>query len=113
MAHLQVTHAFTCGRVGCFRGVSRLVVGAAVNVAESVASGCGVALRNAIQHVVGLYGAHITSAIDIGVAVGLPPVAIGVGENPTIEGRTLHKPHQEPSRHRTYLTGLPEVGCVL
>lgn len=91
MAQLQVTHAFTCGRVGCFRGVCRLVVGSAVNVAESVASGCGVALRNTIQHVVGLYGAHIASAIDIGIAVGLPPVAIGIGEDPTIKCRTLHK----------------------
>ena len=112
MAHLQVTHAFTCGRIGCFRGVCRLVVGAAVDITESVASGCGVALRNAIQHVVGLYGAHITSAIDIGVAVGLPPVAIGIGENSTIEGRTLHKSSQKHCRRERDLVDLPVIGCL-
>jgi hypothetical protein len=88
---LQVTHAFTRGRIGRLRGIQRLVIGSAVDVPESVAIGCRVALRNAIQHVVGLNGGHIASAINIGVAIGLPPIAIGIGENPTIKGGTLHK----------------------
>ena len=90
MTLLQVTHAFTCRRIGRFRGVCRLVLGSAVDVTKGIAVGCGVALRNAIQHVVGLYGGHITSAVDIGVAVSLPPKASRIGENSTIERRTLH-----------------------
>ena len=75
MALLQVAHAFACGRVGRFRRICRLVVGSAVDVAKSGAVGCGVALRDTPQHVVGLYGADVTSAIDVGVAVGLPAIA--------------------------------------
>lgn len=99
-------------RVACFRGIRGLVVGSAVDVTESVAGGCSVTLGDTVQHVVGLYGGYITSAIDVGVAVGLPAVASRIGENTAIEGRTLRKMCQKHHRQQTYRKDLPEVGCL-